>query len=130
MEKVWSFYEFKGRDSRRGAITEWLASEDQRIGDEVRDTLEYLEVTREWRRPAFDSYDDGLSEIRCKSNPLKREIRIYGDFGPRRYCFTMLVGSTKKGLAKKHNPRNAVQTARDRKKLVKGDQDLAEPFET
>jgi hypothetical protein len=95
VEKIWSFYEFKGRNSRRGAITEWLDGEDPRIEDEFRDTLEYLEVTMEWRRPAFDAYEYGLSEIRCKSNPLKREIRVYGVFGPHRHCFTMLVGSTK-----------------------------------
>ena len=89
-----------------------------------------MEVTREWRRPAFDAYEYGLSEIRCKSNPLKREIRVYGVFGPHRHCFTMLVGSTKKGSAKKHDPRNTVQTAKDRKKLVEGDRKLAEPFET
>ncbi len=133
MEKtVWRFYEFKGRDSRRGAITEWLDGEDSRIGDELRDTLAYLEVTKEWRRPAFDAYRDGLFEIRCKCNPLKVEIRVYGIYGPYQRCFTMLVGATKKGKGteRKHNPRNTPNTAKDRKKLTEEDWNLAEPFET
>lgn len=133
-EPEWRFYEFRGPAARAGSISEWIKSEGPEIEDELRDMLDYLGKTEAWTRPEFGSVSGGLREIRWKSDALSVQVRVYGIFGPTRRAFTMLIGATKKtkrGQSEKgHKPKNAMKTARKRKKQVEGDWSLVEPFET
>jgi len=69
-----------------------------------------------WVRPEFSLLRDGLSEIRCKVNVRKKEIRIYGFFHPpsRRYSYTFLVGKEKKVS----NDRDGIVEAGTRMRMI------------
>lgn len=114
---TWGFYGFEHLRGGR-PVQEWFDGLSSTERDEILDTLEYLQTLplRLWLRPDFSLLSDGLSEIRCKVNVMKKEIRIYGFFHPqsRRYSYTFLVGKEKKV----NNDKDGIAEAATRKRMI------------
>lgn len=104
----------------RGVLTQWVDKEIEMEAEiEFHATLINLAVTpRElWVRPDYAPFDPEIGEIRFFASNLQH--RVFGFFLTELGQYVMLIGSTKKG--KVYNPRDAVDTARKRKKLLGND---------
>ena len=104
----------------RGVITQWVDKETEFEAEiEFHATLRVLAVTPRdlWTRPEYAPFDPEISEIRFFANQLQH--RVFGFFLLDVSQYVMLVGATKKGRI--YNPREAVDTARKRKKLIIAD---------
>lgn len=114
----------------RNVIEDWKATLSVDAVNEFRAVLTILEaVPRQyWRRPQFDvlSGDQykGMGEIRF--NAKDKTYRVFGFFGPDRSQFTLLIGCEKKGG--NLDPRNALETAAKRKKMVERDKERIYEF--
>jgi hypothetical protein len=97
--KVWS-WTFWGFETARGnrLVQEWYDEQPDGVRDEALDTIGYLQHSSisEWKRPRFDSLEDGISEIRFKAEG--KTYRIYGCFWPEgsRQFYTFLHATDKK----------------------------------
>jgi Phage derived protein Gp49-like (DUF891) len=103
-----------------GVITEWVDKEIEVEAEiEFHAILRQLENTpRElWVRPDYAPLDPEIGEIRVKANRVQH--RVFGFFLTEAKQFVMLIGSKKKG--KNYIPRDAIDTARKRRKLVLAD---------
>jgi len=106
-------------------IEEWylgLPEEGQAAFDV---TLKALSITEDWREMSeFKSLGmNGLCEIRFKSGNV--QYRPAGYFGPGPKCFSIYVGSYKKG--KVYNPPDAFDLAKKRKgNVARGEASLYE----
>jgi len=101
----------------RGVLSQWADKEIEFEAEiEFHATLRVLEVTPRdlWTRPEYAPFDPDISEIRFFANSLQH--RVFGFFLFDVNQYLMLVGATKKG--KIYNPREAVETARKRRKLI------------
>ncbi len=106
--------------SRRGVITQWVAKNIEMEAEiEFHATLRQLQnTTRDlWVRPDYDAFDPEIGEIRFKA--ARVEHRVFGFFLIESEQYIMLVGSQKKGRI--YNPKDAIETARKRRKLVLAD---------
>lgn len=103
----------------RGVITDWVSRLDFEAEDEFHGILRVLEITprRLWVRPVYDVMGTDIGEIRFKINKLQH--RVFGFFLMDVSQYVMLIGSQKKGSL--YDPRDAVKTARKRKKLIDSD---------
>jgi hypothetical protein len=103
----------------RGVISQWVGDIDVEAEVEFHGVLRNLEITPRllWVRPVYDVFDPEIGEIRFKANRLQH--RVLGFFIMDMKQYVMLIGATKKG--QNYNPRDAVATARKRKKLVDSD---------
>jgi hypothetical protein len=101
-------------------VQRWIDDLEGGARDELEDVVAYLRISHvgDWKRPYFGPMRGGLHEIRF--NHANVEYRIFGTFGPEQQQFSMLVGATKthgKGRGKtKYAPKNAIKTARSRKR--------------
>jgi hypothetical protein len=101
----------------RGVITQWVDKEIEMEAEiEFHATLTALSVTPRdlWTRPDYAPFDPQISEIRFFANNLQH--RVFGVLLTELSQYVMLVGATKKG--KLYNPKEAVDTARQRRKLI------------
>jgi hypothetical protein len=113
--KIWTFFDFlvEGRtNDMRGWMRDLPAQARARF-----DTLiGFLEVTQEWRRPAFDVLHgkqyQRVAELRFAAN--KVEYWPLGSYGPNRHEFTLLIGCEKKSSI--YRPPRARETAVNRRK--------------
>lgn len=114
--KLWAFMEFATLGQRR-VITQWVAKDLAMEAEiELHDTLRFLSVTPRqlWTRPEYSPFDAEISEIRFKANGLQH--RVFGFFLSDEKQYVMLIGAQKK--MKIYDPRDAIETARKRRKLV------------
>lgn len=102
-----------------GVISRWVGDLAVEAELEFHGILRDLEVTprRLWVRPVYDVFDPEIGEIRFKVNKLQH--RVFGFFLTELELYVMLIGATKKGT--NYTPREAVATARKRKKLIDAD---------
>ena len=117
--KLWTFKEFVTLGGR-GVITQWVSKElEMEAENDFHSILRYLEVTPRdlWVRPDYSPFDAEIGEIRFKANNLQH--RVFGFFLMEVKQYVMLAGSQKKG--KTYDPRDVVETARKRRKLVLAD---------
>lgn len=114
-QPIWSFMELQTVGGR-GVISQWVTDIGMEAEDEFHGVLRGLEVSPRllWVRPVYDVFDPEIGEIRFKANKIQH--RVFGFFFLDLKQYVMLLGSTKKG--KNYTPRDAVATARKRKKLV------------
>jgi hypothetical protein len=117
-QPIWSFMELETVGGR-GVISQWVGGIDVEAEEEFHGVLRNLEITPRllWVRPVYDVFDPEIGEIRFKANKLQH--RVLGFFIMDMKQYVMLIGATKKG--QNYNPRDAVTTARKRKKLVDSD---------
>lgn len=104
----------------RGVITQWVAKEiEMEAENEFHAILRHLENTPRdlWVRPDYAPFDPEIGEIRFKANRV--EHRVFGFFLLEARQYAMLVGAQKKG--KIYTPRDAIETARKRRKIVLAD---------
>lgn len=104
----------------RGVITQWADKEIEVEAEiEFHATLRVLEVSPrdQWTRPDYAPFDPEIGEIRFFANQLQH--RVFGFFLSDADKYVMLTGATKKGRI--YNPREAVETARNRRKLIIAD---------
>ena len=126
-------WRFRGYVTPSGVsdVQRWIDALEGAARDELEDVLAYLRISNvgDWKRPYFGPMRDGLHEIRF--NHANVEYRIFGAFGPGQQQFSMLVGAAKtngKGRGKtKYVPKNAIKTARSRKREL--DQNAARTTE-
>jgi hypothetical protein len=117
--EIWKFVEFVTLGGR-GVITQWVDKDIEMEAEiEFHATLTALAVTPRdlWVRPDYSPFDSEIGEIRFFANKLQH--RVFGFFLADVSKYVMLVGATKKG--KIYNPREAVDTARKRRKLIIAD---------
>lgn len=101
----------------RGVIEKWVDKEIEFEAEiEFHATLRVLAVAARdlWTRPEYAPFDPEISEIRFFANKLQH--RVFGFFLLDASQYVMLIGATKKG--KTYTPRDAVETARNRRKLI------------
>ena len=117
-QPIWSFVELETVGGR-GVISQWVEDIDVEAEEEFHGILRNLEVTPRllWVRPVYDVFDPEIGEIRFKANKVQH--RVFGFFLMEMKQYVMLVGATKKG--NNYLPRDAVATARRRKRLVDSD---------
>ncbi|MDX6575123.1 MAG: Phage derived protein Gp49-like [Blastocatellia bacterium] len=115
---IWTFVEIETVGGR-GVITDWVEDLDMEAEEDFHGILRGLEVAPRalWVRPVYDVFDPEIGEIRFKANGLQH--RVFGFFLTELSRYVMLIGATKKGRS--YNPRDAVNTARKRKKLIQSD---------
>jgi hypothetical protein len=104
----------------RGVITQWVAKEiEMEAENEFHAILRQLQNTPRdlWVRPDYDAFDPEIGEIRFKAASVQH--RVFGLFLIESRQYVMLVGSQKKGRI--YNPKDAIETARKRRKLVLAD---------
>lgn len=104
----------------RGVVAQWADKEIEMEAEiEFHAMLRILAVTPRdlWTRPEYAPFDPEISELRFFANNLQH--RVFGLFLLDVQQYVMLVGATKKG--KIYNPREAVDTARKRRKLIIND---------
>lgn len=105
---------------RRGVIANWVAKEiGQEAEIEFHGLLRHLEVAGRdlWVRPDYSPLDSEIGEIRFFANNLQH--RVFGFFLIDASQYVMLVGAKKK--MRVYDPREAIETARKRRKLVIAD---------
>jgi hypothetical protein len=113
---IWTFMEFQTLGGR-GVIEKWALKEIEAGAEiEFHALLRALAVTPRdlWVRPDYAPFDPEIGEIRFFANKLQH--RVFGFFLLEAKQYVMLVGATKKG--KIYTPRDAEETARNRKQLV------------
>ena len=101
----------------RGVISQWVDKEIEFEAEiEFHATLRVLAVTPRdlWTRPDYAPFDPDIGEIRFFANQLQH--RVFGFFLTDVSQYVMLIGATKKGRI--YTPRDAVDTARKRRKLI------------
>jgi hypothetical protein len=118
MLRLWTI-RFYVSGTGRPVVQQWYDDQNDDVQAGFDTVLEYLaqRERREWVRPEFSLLTgkySGLGEMRFDSG--KVEYRPLGCFGPARSDFTILIGTTKKG--KNYDPRNALDTALERKSFV------------
>jgi hypothetical protein len=101
-EPLWTFAGYVTEAGGR-VVQEWYDGLPEEEHDELQDTLLYLLVTKDWRRPKFDKVTHPLHEIRSKANQRNHEIRVYGAFSSEvRKQFTLLYGNEAKKRSADH----------------------------
>lgn len=117
-QPIWSFMELETVGGR-GVISQWVDDIAMEAEEEFHGILRNLEIAPRllWVRPVYDVFDPEIGEIRFKANKLQH--RVFGFFLTDIKQYVMLIGATKKG--QNYTPRDAVATARKRKKLVDSD---------
>ena len=100
-------------------MTEWVEGLTSEAEDDFHGLLRNLAVTtrRLWVRPVYGVLGPDIGEIRFKANNLQH--RVFGCFLVEAGQYALLVGATKKGRG--YNPRDAIDTARRRRKLIEND---------
>jgi len=124
----WIFKVFKG-----AGIEEWLTSLPANIETKFRILLSYMATAQEqWSRPYFGKLTryKNLYEIRVTGSI---QYRLLGCYGPNRHEFTLLIGATKAGASKGKsatwNPKNALEIADKRSKLIAENGRYADEYE-
>ena len=109
-------------DDAPHVVDSWFAMHamDDDIRAEIDVLMGYLrQQPREgWTRPRYDILRnaDGVGEVRFRVRRI--EHRALGYFGPNRNDFTFLYFCTK---TNRYEPKNAIEIARARKKIVAAD---------
>ncbi len=100
----------------RGVITDWYADLSVEAQQEFDTLLRFLAVTPRnmWTRPEYSPLTPEISELRFKANNVQH--RPLGFFLIDLKQYVMVIGSTKKG--KIYTPREAIDTARNRKQMI------------
>lgn len=111
----------------RGVVNQWVSKEIETEAEiEFHATLRQLQNSpRElWVRPDYDAFDPQIGEIRFKA--ARVEHRVFGFFLLESGQYVMLTGAKKKG--KIYTPRDAIETARKRQKLVLEDRSCIDEY--
>src|SRR5687768_985489 len=115
---IWTFVEFQTL-SGRGVITEWVSDRGDEAEEEFHGILRDLAVSPRalWVRPVYDVFNPEIGEIRFKVSKVQH--RVFGFFLTDVRQYVMVMGATKKG--NNYTPRDAVNTASKRKRLIDTD---------
>ena len=113
-KRLWKFFEYVTTNGR-GVITDWVRKDiEKRAKIRFHTTLQYLSVLERdlWNRPEYCPFGPDISELRFDANKLQH--RVFGFFIPDTNHYLMVIGTTKKGRI--YTPRDAIKTAKERKK--------------
>jgi hypothetical protein len=116
-------------DHGEDVIDAWYQAQSEPVQIKFDVRMKFLRQTpREgWVRPGFDTYAGGVGYARFEVGNVQH--RIFGapyELGPLEYIW--LIAATKKG--QKFDPRNADQTAIERKDLSKRDRSRSRDCQT
>lgn len=103
------------RDGDGDIVATWGNQQRPKVRAAIASKMIYLRQQKRegWIRPHYDSLRDGIGEVRFKVERIN--YRALGFFGPGRNEFTFCFFATKTNV---FDPRNAIDTAIERKLLV------------